>query len=72
MALDEGGWIVFASYDGHHERSCALAELRTIRSGGAVLSDTETVALLTAAGLRDARVVAVTLGVAARLVAARR
>jgi hypothetical protein len=66
------GWVVFAAYGGADPRQQALADLRTVRSGGAALTDDEVVELLAGAGLRDAHPLEVTIGLPARLVAARR
>ncbi len=71
-ALKDGGWLIFGAYGGADQRQRALADLRTVRSGGAPLGDDETLALLTGAGLRDCRVLEVAIGMPARLIAARR
>ena len=71
-ALKDGGWLIFGTYSGVDQRQRALADLRTVRSGGAPLGDDETLGLLAAAGLRDSRVVEVSIGMPARLIAARR
>jgi predicted O-methyltransferase YrrM len=72
QALRDGGWLIFGAYGGADQRQRALADLRTVRSGGAPLGDDETLALLAAAGLRESRVLEVAIGMPARLIAARR
>jgi SAM-dependent methyltransferase len=72
QALKDGGWLIFGAYGGADQRQQALADLRTVRSGGAPLGDDETLALLAGAGLRDSRVLEVAIGMPARLIAARR
>ena len=71
-ALKDGGWLIFGAYGGADQRQRALADLRTVRSGGAPLGDDETLGLLAGAGLRDSRVLEVAIGMPARLIAARR
>lgn len=71
-ALKEGGWLIFGAYGGADQRQRALADLRTVRSGGAPLGDDETLARLAGAGLHDTRVLEVAIGMPARLIAARR
>jgi SAM-dependent methyltransferase len=71
-ALQPGGWCVFAAYGGADPRQRALADLRTLRSGGAALTDAEILDRLQAAGLKEGRPLAVDIGMPARLIAARR
>jgi 16S rRNA G966 N2-methylase RsmD len=71
-ALKDGAWLIFGAYGGADQRQQALADLRTVRSGGAPLGDEETLGLLAGAGLRDSRVLEVQIGMPARLIAARR
>ena len=71
-ALKDGAWLIFGAYGGADQRQRALADLRTVRSGGAPLGDEETLGLLADAGLRDSRVLEVHIGMPARLIAARR
>jgi SAM-dependent methyltransferase len=71
-ALKDGGWLIFGAYGGADQRQRALADLRTVRSGGAPLGDDETLALLAGAGLRDSTVLEAAIGMPARLIAARR
>lgn len=71
-ALKDGGWLIFGAYGGADQRQRALADLRTVRSGGAPLGDDETLGLLAGAGLRDSRVLEVAIGMPARLIGARR
>lgn len=70
--LKKGGFILYATFGGGDDLSNALADLRTHRSGGPVLTNDEIVAALRAAGLVDAKPIELTIGVPARVVAARR
>jgi len=70
-ALKEGGWLIFGSYGGADQKQRALSDLRTVRSGGAPLGDEQTLALLEDAGLRDSRVLQVSIGMPTRLIASR-
>ena len=72
QSLKDGGWLIFGAYGGADQRQRALADLRTVRSGGAPFKDDETLELLAAAGLRDSQTLEVAIGMPARLIAARR
>ncbi|MFO0734674.1 MAG: class I SAM-dependent methyltransferase [Labilithrix sp.] len=71
-ALSRGGWIVYGAFGGGDERANRLAELRTLRSGGPVLSSDEIARALGAAGLDDARAIHLDIGIPVRMVGARR
>jgi SAM-dependent methyltransferase len=71
-ALRSGGWLVFGRFAGGDPHQQALADLRTVRSGGAVLTDGDVVDRLAAAGLCDAHALEASVGLPVRLVAARR
>ena len=55
-ALRPEGWAILGAYRGAGDLGMALARLRTVRSGGSVLSAEETAALLEGAGFVDVRV----------------
>ncbi len=71
-ALKHDGWLIFARFGGADPLTRALADLRTVRAGGHLWGDDELLALLTDAGLRDARHVELGSGVPGRIAAARR
>ena len=71
-ALHPGGWVIYSAYRGAGDLGMALARLRTVRSGGSVLSAEETAALLTGAGFVDVRVLPEDTWAAALLVVGRR
>jgi precorrin-6B methylase 2 len=72
LALRPGGWVVLALYRGAEDLASALARLRTVRSGGSLLSSEEGEALLRAAGLESVSTLAADIGIPAALVAGRR
>lgn len=69
-ALRDGGALVFGTFDGPDPRSKALADLRTVRSGGPVLSDVEAVRLITEHGFSTVSVHRSNIGAPVRLVLA--
>ena len=71
-ALKRGGWLIYGAFGGGDPLSNALADLRTLRSGGPVLDDGQIGDLLAAASLEDVRPVRLDLGLPARIVASRR
>lgn len=72
QALKPGGWILYGAFAGRDPMTTALADLRTLRSGGPVLRDAEIVAMLAAAGFVDTRTVSADISIASRIVVGRR
>lgn len=52
-SLRPGGWLIFGMYRGEGELGMALAQLRTVRSGGSALSTEAAESLLAGAQLSD-------------------
>lgn len=71
-ALRPGGWVLLGLYRGAEDLASALARLRTVRSGGSLLSGDEAAHLLAGAGFEDVRAVVGDVGIPAVLVAGRR
>lgn len=71
-ALRPGGWLVYGAFGGRTPLAAALADLRTLRSGGPVLSDDQVVGMLAAAGLVDAHAAPVDVAIPSRMIVARR
>jgi len=55
VATRPGGWVLMNMYGGMDDLTIALAHLRTVRSGGAVLLSTEAEAMLAEAGFQQVR-----------------
>jgi precorrin-6B methylase 2 len=71
-ALRPGGWLVLALYRGAEDLASALARLRTVRSGGSLLSSEQGEERLRAQGFADVKALAADIGIPAVLVAGRR
>jgi methylase of polypeptide subunit release factors len=71
-AMKPGAWLVYGAFGGHDPLSSALADLRTFRSGGPVLSDEELIAMLNQAGLKDVHSAKVDLAIPSRMIVGRR
>jgi predicted RNA methylase len=71
-ALRPGGWVLFGMYRGAEPLENALADLRTARSGGAVLDAPEAERRLAKAGFVDVRTFAAELGIPSMLVVGQR
>lgn len=71
-SLVSGGWLVYGAFGGRDAMTAALADLRTVRSGGPVLSDDEVAAMLTVAGLVDVHATVVDVTLPSRVIVGRR
>lgn len=71
-ALRPGGWLVYGAFTGTDDITNALTDLRTLRSGGPVLSQEQIGTALRAAGLADITPKVVNVGLIARVVRGRR
>ena len=71
-SLRPGGWLIFGMYRGEGELGMALAQLRTVRSGGSALSAKAAESLLVDAGLGDVVTLPESSWAPARIVAGRR
>lgn len=72
-SMRPGGWFVYGAFSGGDDPVVsALGDLRTLRSGGPVLTTGEIVAMVRAAGLVDVEETVVAVGIASRVVVGRR
>lgn len=71
-SLRRGGWLVYGAFGGPTPLAAALADLRTVRSGGPALSDADVAAMLAGAGLVDAHAAPVDVAIPSRMIVARR
>ncbi len=61
--MRQGGWLAYGAFSGGQDRAIsALGDLRTLRSGGPVLTTDEIVTMLRAAGLVDVQATDVAVG----------
>ena len=71
-SVKPGGWVVYSGFNGPGPVGQATADLRAIRFGGRAFSEAGSVALLEAAGLRDAQVLPPMTWLPGRLTVARK
>ena len=71
-ALKPGGWLFFSAFAGRDPLTSALADLRTLRSGGPVLTDDEIIAALAGAGRKRTERIPLDIGLPARILVGRR
>ena len=68
-----GGWLAYGAFSGGEDPAIsALGDLRTLRSGGPVLTTHEIITMLDAAGLVDVQATDVALGIPSRVVTGRK
>ena len=71
-AMRPGAWLVYGAYGGGDALTNALGDLRTLRSGGPVLTTPEIEDLLRSAGLVDVQAAPGSIGIVSRTVVGRR
>ncbi len=71
-AMRPGAWLVYGAFGGGDALTNALGDLRTLRSGGPVLTTTEIEGLLRSAGLVDVQEAPVLIGIVSRTVVGRK
>lgn len=71
-AMRPGAWFVYGAFGGGDALTNALGDLRTLRSGGPVLTTAEIEELLRSSGLVDVQAAPVSIGIVSRTVVGRR
>lgn len=72
-SMRPGGWLAYGAFSGGDDPVIsALGDLRTLRSGGPVLTTDEIVSMLHAAGLVDVEATVVNVGIPSRVVIGRK